>query len=103
MQYGKAFAEDVGKSRGGVAKIVGKVIEVSSSPKSGGEKGDNGLEFDEIAIAHYPSILHFADMLQGEDYQKDNHEFRVPALRDTFILCTTELGLPNVQREGAKL
>ena len=81
----------MGIKRGGIAKIVGKVISVSSSPSTGGEIGDNGKEFDEIAVAHYPSILHFADMLRGEDYQKANHEFRVPALRDTFILCTTEL------------
>lgn len=81
----------MGIKRGGMAKIVGKVISVSSSPSTGGDIGDNGKEFDEIAVAHYPSILHFADMLRGEDYQKANHEFRVPALRDTFILCTTEL------------
>lgn len=101
LNYGKAFATDVGKKRGGVAKIVGKVIEVSSSPKVGGERGDNGKEFDEIAVAHYPSILHFADMLRGEDYQEANHKYRVPALRDTFILCTSELGLDG--EKGPKL
>lgn len=101
LNYGKEFGTNIGAKRGGVAKVVGKVMEVSSSPKEGGEKGDNGLEFDEIAVAHYPSILHFADMLRAEDYQRVNHEFRVPALRDTFILCTSELGLE--EGEKAKL
>ena len=46
-----------------------------------------------MALAHYPSILHFADMLASGGYQEVNRRFRVPALRDTFILCTTEVGL----------
>lgn len=99
ISYGKAFSADIGKTRGGIAKIVGKVIDVSSSPKSGGEIGDNGMEFDEVAVASYPSILHFAEMLRAEDYQKVNHEHRVPALRDTFILCTTELA-PELTEAG---
>lgn len=37
------------------------------------------------------AIHHFTDMLASEDYQKVNHEFRLPALKDTCILCTTEL------------
>jgi hypothetical protein len=103
-QYGKAFATDVGASRGGTAKLVGKVINVSSSiplsesssfaPFSQSSEetlGDNGKEFDEVAVAHYPSIRHFEDMLRGEDYQAANQKWRVPALRDTFILCTSEL------------
>lgn len=84
---------------------MGKVIEVSSSPtsKADAEIGDNGLEFDEVAVAHYPSIVHFSEMLRGEDYQKVNHEHRVPALRDTFILCTTELAPELMGGAKAKL
>jgi hypothetical protein len=96
LKYGKAFAESIGIRRGGLAKIVGTVIGVSSSP--GGVK-----EWDEIALAHYPSIYHFADMLASDDYQEVNHRHRVPALKDTFILCTTELGLPSVDRNVPKL
>lgn len=96
LRYGKAFAESIGRRRGGVAKIVGKVIEVSSSTKG-------SAEWDEVAVAHYPSIRHFADMLAGDDYQEVNKQYRVPALRDTFILCTTELGLPLLRSEAAKL
>lgn len=88
LKYGRAFAESIGSRRGGDAKIVGSVIDVSSSPR--GVK-----EWDEIAIAHYPSIYHFADMLASQDYQEVNHRHRVPSLKDTFILCTTELDLPT--------
>ncbi len=96
LKYGKAFGESIGIRRGGTAKIVGTVVDVSSSPA--GVK-----EWDEIALAHYPSIYHFADMLAGEDYQEVNHRHRVPALKDTFILCTTELGLPSPGSNGPKL
>ncbi|USW56464.1 hypothetical protein Slin15195_G097830 [Septoria linicola] len=85
LKYGKAFGESIGKRRGGTAKIVGKVV---PDQKTGGE---DKYGWDEIALAHYPSIRHFTDMLASEDYQKVNHESRLPALRDTCILCTTEL------------
>lgn len=84
LKYGRAFAEDVGVRRGGVAKVVGRVV---------GE----GQGWDEVALAHYPSVWHFADMLAGADYQAANRRYRVGSLRDTIILCTTELGL-----EGGK-
>jgi len=96
LKYGKSFAESIGSRRGGDAKIVGTVIDVSSSPP--GVK-----EWDEIAIAHYPSVYHFADMLASQDYQEVNHRHRVPSLKDTFILCTTELDLPTSQKSAAKL
>ncbi|KAL8779383.1 MAG: hypothetical protein Q9203_001485 [Teloschistes exilis] len=80
LAYGKAFAESIGSKRGGVAKIVGKVL-----PKS----GDDG--WDEVTLAHYPSLEHFADMLAGGDYQAVNKRFRVGSLRDTCILCTSEI------------
>jgi hypothetical protein len=83
--YGKAFAESIGSRRGGNAKIVGRVVRDQNSP------GEDKYGWDEIALAHYPSIEHFVDMLASEDYQKVNHESRLPALRDTCILCTSEL------------
>ena len=48
---------------------------------------------DQFALAHYPSLDHFADMLGSTDYQQANKTWRVPSLKDTFILCTTELDL----------
>ncbi|MCJ1303512.1 hypothetical protein MMC08_006322 [Hypocenomyce scalaris] len=89
LQYGKAFAESIGSRRGGNAKIVGNVI---------GKKDG----WDEMALAHYPSILHFADMLASEDYQEVNHKYRVGSLRDTCILCTSELS-EELKLESSKL
>ena len=96
LKYGKAFAESIGSRRGGVAKLVGKVV--------GGDKGLVPQQggWDEIALAHYPSIRHFADMAASEDYQAVNHKHRIGSLRDTCILCTSEVGLLDTE-EQAKL
>lgn len=55
-----------------------------------------------MALAHYPSLKHFADMAGSEDYQQANHKWRVPSLKDTFILCTTELDI-EAPRMSSKL
>lgn len=85
LKYGKAFGESIGKRRGGTAKLVGKIV---------GDKGGK-REWDEFALAHYPSIRHFADMIASEDYQAVNHRHRVPSLQDTCILMTSELEVPG--------
>jgi len=95
LKYGAEFAKSIGSKRGGNAKIVGTVVP---------QGDDGGRGWDEIALAHYPSIWHFADMLASKDYQAVNKKHRVGSLRDTFILCTTELGLKEVvERASAKL
>lgn len=94
--YGKAFAESIGSKRGGLAKIVGKVV-----PKQGTE-GEDAEGWDEVALAHYPSFAMFMDMLASEDYQAVNHRDRLPALRDTCILCTSEVD-PVLHADKARL
>jgi len=63
--------------------------------------------WNEVALAHYPSIRHFEEMLGSRDYQEVNGRYRVPALRDTLILCTSEISVQELlgegRREGAKL
>lgn len=98
LQYGKAFAESIGSKRGGNAKIVGTVVDVDGQRK---KEGDGG--WDEVALAHYPTIRHFEDMLAAEDYQSVNHKWRVPSLRDTLILCTSEVGIGEEARGESKL
>ncbi|KAF2839009.1 hypothetical protein M501DRAFT_1003545 [Patellaria atrata CBS 101060] len=95
IQYGKAFAESIGVKRGGNAKIVGTVVEVNGRKRTSNQDQslDDETLWDEVALAHYPSIWHFADMAASDDYQEVNHRFRVPALRDTLILCTIEIAL----------
>jgi hypothetical protein len=82
LKYGAEFAARVGSRHGGNAKIVGHVVS--------GQGKDEG--WDEIAIAHYPSLEHFAAMLGSKDYQDVNQTYRLGALKDTCILCTMEIG-----------
>ncbi|CAL5868707.1 uncharacterized protein PFLUO_LOCUS2934 [Penicillium psychrofluorescens] len=100
-QYGQAFIPVAGK-RGGSAKLVGAVVNSSSSSGVTDSRGDKTQRpetewWNEVSIVHYPSIKHFCDMLAGEDYQGINEKYRLSALRDTFLLCTTEFDV----EEGA--
>lgn len=113
-QYGQAFIPVAGK-RGGSAKLVGNVVKPTANVDSRGENRQNQDWWNEISIVHYPSIRHFCDMLAGEDYQAINERYRlsvsaasfpvvsqdhnanVQALRDTFLLCTTEFDADNAK------
>ncbi|KAJ4991752.1 hypothetical protein SVAN01_02867 [Stagonosporopsis vannaccii] len=94
LKYGAAFAESIGSRHGGNAKIVGNVTGVNGST----DKADG--DWDEIALAHYPSIEHFRDMLSSEDYQAVNHRHRVGSLRDTCILMTSEIAVEDLLGEA---
>ena len=114
LKYGQAFAESVGSRRGGVAKVVGKVLPGSCSDgcgeweevssfffwrlSAGGRDWMQAMRGEligrwQIAVAHYPSLEHFADMIASDDYQDANKKWRLPSLKDTLILCTTEVDL----------
>ncbi|RYP65274.1 hypothetical protein DL770_009036 [Monosporascus sp. CRB-9-2] len=80
-KYGAEFSARVGSRHGGRVKIVGRV--------AGGQAMDDG--WDEIAFVHYPSVQHFAAMAASKDYQEVNREYRLGALKDTFILCVAEV------------
>ncbi|KAF1813140.1 hypothetical protein P152DRAFT_394995 [Eremomyces bilateralis CBS 781.70] len=102
QQYGAAFASKVGNRHGGNAKIVGTVISINGSNEKNRSDTEGGMEWDEIAIAHYPSLTHFADMISSKDYQEVNQKHRLGALRDTFILCTSELRVEEeLKKAGA--
>ncbi|KAE9971404.1 hypothetical protein BLS_004448 [Venturia inaequalis] len=94
------------------APSSGLMVETESSPTpsnltSSSPEQNQTAGWDEIAIAHYPSLHHFAAMAGSTDYQSVNQKHRVPSLRDTFILCTMEIGddgeLIGGRRVGAKL
>lgn len=128
LKYGAAFASSIGSRHGGVAKIVGNIVDAERSDdaqRSDAVKRQNGVRrqdaapqapgkatkqderaWDEIALAHYPSIAHFRDMLLDREYQDVNHKYRVGSLSDTAILMTSELAieeLSGVGGVGAKL
>ncbi|KAF3388816.1 hypothetical protein F1880_003656 [Penicillium rolfsii] len=98
-RYGQAFIPVAGK-RGGDAKLVGNVVAPAEGPEDSRGARDRPPQewWNKISIVHYPSIRHFCDMLAGEDYQAINEKYRLSALRDTFLLCTTEF---DVERSGA--
>ncbi|KAE8186034.1 hypothetical protein CF328_g7361 [Tilletia controversa] len=92
-QYGKGFVT-IGSRHGGVAKLVGLVVAppAAFASDSRGDKARPSHEWwNEAAYAFYPSIRHFVDMAANSDYQEINQRFRLPSLRDTTIICTTEL------------
>ncbi|KAF2233415.1 hypothetical protein EV356DRAFT_468599 [Viridothelium virens] len=92
--YGRGFVEVAGR-RGGDAKIVGNVV------RHAGEEKEEG--WDEISLVHYASIRHFCDMLAGPDYQEINAKYRLGALKDTVLMCTTELDLQDSVTGAPKL
>lgn len=99
LKYGAAFARSIGSRHGGNAKIVGSVTAVDGREVTGSEQG--GDAWDELALAHYPSIEHFRDMLTSEDYQEVNHRHRVRSLRDTCILMTSEIAVEEILARGS--
>ncbi|KAF1851241.1 uncharacterized protein K460DRAFT_273633 [Cucurbitaria berberidis CBS 394.84] len=105
LKYGAAFAESIGSRHGGNAKIVGNVTHVNGIAKSKEEEDSVRDDWDEIALAHYPSIRHFREMLVSAEYQEVNKRYRVPSLWDTCILMTSEIAVEELMigSEGAKL
>jgi uncharacterized protein (DUF1330 family) len=84
IQYIDAFGASVGKAAGSEAKIIGHVTSYPSTPD--GEK-----EWEDAAIVHYPSIHHFADLVASEEYQNPGAKYKAGSIKDTCILCLTEL------------
>ena len=93
QRYGREFSSRVGSAFGGRVKIAARVVE--------GQAKDEG--WDEIAFVHYPTLSHFAGMLGSSEYQSVNQEFRLGALKDTYILCVVEVDdNGNVDQKGAR-
>jgi len=105
LKYGAAFAKSIGSRHGGNAKVVGNVVKPTTTSNTSSSSGQSAVDassdgWDEVALAHYPSILHFREMLLSEDYQEVNHKHRVGSLRDTCILMTSEIGVEEMMRGG---
>jgi hypothetical protein len=107
LKYGAAFAKSIGSRHGGNAKVVGNVINPANDSAMSSNNNAGGDRWDEVALAHYPSIRHFREMLVSEDYQEVNHKHRVGSLKDTCILMTSEIAVEEMVRgnrgEAAKL
>lgn len=57
-------------------------------------------KWDEIALASYHSIRHFAAMAASEEYQSINRDYRLPSIDDTTIICTQEVDLNRLQSKS---
>lgn len=69
---------DVAARRGGDAKIVGNVVQPSPAVLDHEHTTVAGTDtWQEIAIVHYASIVHFCDMLADRDDQAINARFRL--------------------------
>ena len=89
LQYRNAFAKSVGSRHGAAARLLGTAEVESASSQTNGSKNEKW--WDRVALIHYPSILHFADMLAADDYQEASHKYRTGSLVDNPILCLTEV------------
>ncbi|KAE9362782.1 hypothetical protein N431DRAFT_475621 [Stipitochalara longipes BDJ] len=94
----KSYAEYVDALKAGIGTRHGACLKVWGDAGVE-EKGVVG-EWEEVVLAGYSSLKHFADMLADEDYQDVNLRLRLPALRDTCILMTSEVKL-DWRVEGA--
>lgn len=81
--YIEAFKAGFGSKRGGAVKMLGTTTDSDMA------KG----EWEEVMLAQYSSLQHFADMMADAEYQEINKRLRLPALRDTCILMMTEIEL----------
>ncbi|TKY88239.1 hypothetical protein EX895_002949 [Sporisorium graminicola] len=100
-EYGRRFASVAGR-RGGNAKLVGIVISPLNPPHTDSRGKRNKHEWwNECTLVHYPSINHFIDMSVDDEYQFINQEYRLKAIKDTALICTTEVDLSKYRR-GAR-
>jgi hypothetical protein len=74
----------VGKEVGAEAEPIDQVVNCSST-QAGNKR------WEDAAILHYPWIYHSADLLCSEEYQKPYAKYMVGTIKDTCILCMTEL------------
>jgi len=96
--YIAAFAESVGSRYGGEAQLFGSGVTDWSSRAAEGleaadpEAGGSGV-WEDVALVWYPSLWHFAKLLDDGDYAVADRTFKQGVLKDNPILCCTEITL----------
>ncbi|KAM0694752.1 hypothetical protein Q7P36_005108 [Cladosporium allicinum] len=96
--YIAAFAASVGSRYGGEAQLLGAGVTDWSSREAEGleaadpEAGGSGV-WEDVALVWYPSLWHFAKLLDDVDYADADRKFKVGVLRDNPILCCREVVL----------
>lgn len=92
MKYVAAFTESVGSKYGGDPVFIGFDGECNWSSKQK-EGNEVGVGWEHVALIQYPSIWHFAKMLDDPSYMEVDRKFKSGALRDNPLICCTEIDL----------
>ncbi len=92
FQFVAAFMESVGSKYGGEPVFLGAGGIDGWSSKAN-EKPEAGAEWADTALIHYPSIWHFAKMLDDPAYADVDRKFKQGAIRDNPLICCTEIDL----------
>lgn len=66
-------------------------------------RGDRRLGRGGAGALSESTVRHFADVLASREYQDVNRRYRVGSLRDTCILCTSEVGVEEMRGGRAML
>lgn len=92
LKYVAAFQESVGIKYGGEPAFIGfgGIGDWSSKAEEGYE---SGVGWVHVALVHYPSIWHFAKMLDDPGYAEVDRKFKQGAIRDNPLICCTEVDI----------
>ena len=108
QQYIAAFAASVGIKHGGEAQLLGSNIhswssrhaehelnveEAKRSERGYDVEGGSVVGWEDVGLIWYPSIWHFAMLLDDPEYAEADRKFKIGTLRDGPILCCTEVEL----------
>lgn len=100
--YFAHFTESIGMRYGGQPQFLGLGVLEYSSRKEEGElsaaeavAGDEEKQagWQDVGLIWYPSIWHFAKLLDDPDYAEADRKFKQGVLRDGPILCCMEVDL----------
>ncbi|CAL5866297.1 uncharacterized protein PFLUO_LOCUS504 [Penicillium psychrofluorescens] len=86
--YVAGFGRTVGPKYGGDAILFASDTTSWSSKL---EEGSKDSHWEDVALVWYPSIWHFAKMLDDADYARLDREFKTGSLEDNPLLCCTEV------------
>ncbi|KAF4548196.1 Hypothetical protein D9617_30g011000 [Elsinoe fawcettii] len=92
FQYIAAFQKSVGSTYGGTPQLLGfGVVDWSSRAEEANNEQIGSWE--DAALIRYPSIWHFAKMLDSPEYAAADRDYKQGVLRDNPLLCVVPLSI----------
>lgn len=92
FRYVAAFQESVGIKYGGEPAFLG-FGGIGNWSSKAQENYKRGEDWEHVALIHYPSIWHFAKMLDDPAYAEVDRSFKQGAIRDNPLICCTEVDI----------